>query len=88
MLPFALKPLEGNFTNEQIEITATARANETAVPEQVELALQATAIDEKIRQDIHRGMAESTVVDLSDEPLFADVSAVAAPRTDRRSCRL
>lgn len=79
MLPFALKPLEGHFTNEQIEVTATARASETAVPERTELALQATAIDEKVRQDVHRGMVESTVVDLSDEPLFADASAVAAP---------
>lgn len=78
VLPFALKPLEGNFTSAQTEITTTARANEMAVPQQVEPALQATAIDEDIRQDIHRETADSTVVDLSDEPLFAEVPAVAA----------
>ena len=48
------------------------------MPQQVDFALQATAIDEEIRQDIHREVADSTVVDLSDEPLFAEVPAVAA----------
>jgi len=78
ILPFALKPLEENFNGEQIEITATARANEMAVPQQAELALQATAIGEEVYQEVHHGIVDSTLVDLNDEPLFAEVPAVAA----------